>query len=188
MLISTDCGYNEADLPSKFHYVPLSFKIVLTVVGRHFGSLLNSPILSVHTVFYIYIYILHPVYCFNWHCWDRRKNSPLASLRFAIMHFEYLYVILYPNHRSIYHCTTLYITISNTEGTQHNLNWQVQLFLPHIPLLFPIKFDLCEDIADVLFIYALWDNPQVPSGCHDLYVLNKNNKKSHCPFTCWRIL
>ena len=45
MLISTDCGYNEADLPSKFHNVPLSFKTVLTVVGRHFGSLMNSPIL-----------------------------------------------------------------------------------------------------------------------------------------------
>lgn len=42
MLISTDCGYNEADFPSiSFHNVPLSFKIVLTVVGRSFGSLIN---------------------------------------------------------------------------------------------------------------------------------------------------
>lgn len=48
MLISTDCGYNEPDLPSKFHNVPLSFKIVLTVVGRHFGSLMNFHMLRVH--------------------------------------------------------------------------------------------------------------------------------------------
>lgn len=50
MLISTDCGYNEADSPSKFHNVPLSFKTVLTVVGTHFGSLMNYPMLSVQTV------------------------------------------------------------------------------------------------------------------------------------------
>lgn len=50
MLISTDCGYNEADFPSKFHNVLLSFKTVLTVVGRHFGSLMNSPMLSGPTV------------------------------------------------------------------------------------------------------------------------------------------
>lgn len=48
---------------------------------------------------------------------------------------------------------------------------------PRIPLLLLIKFDLCEDRADVLFISALW-NLQVPSGCHDLYVLHrKKNKK-----------
>lgn len=50
MLISTDCGYNEADLPSKLHNVPLSFKTALTVVGSHFGSLLNSQSLSVHAL------------------------------------------------------------------------------------------------------------------------------------------
>lgn len=50
MLISTDCGYNEADLPSKLHNVPLSFKTALTVVGSHFGSLLNSQSLSVHVL------------------------------------------------------------------------------------------------------------------------------------------
>lgn len=72
MLISTDSGYNEADLPSKFHNVPLSFKTVLTVVGRHFGSLMNSPMLSVHTV--EQKNILRPVFCYNWHCWDIKKN------------------------------------------------------------------------------------------------------------------
>lgn len=87
------------------------------------------------------------------------------------------FFVCYLNHRSIYHCAPFYIIISNTEGTQHNLSWQVQLFLPHFPLLLLIKFDLNEDIADVLFIPALWDNPQVPSGCHDLYVLNKSKTK-----------
>ena len=67
--------------------------------------------------------------------------------------------------------------ISRAEGTRRNRCWQVQLFLPHIPLLLLIKFDLYEDIADVLFISALWDNPQVPSGRHDLYVLNRNWKE-----------
>jgi len=69
------------------------------------------------------------------------------------------------------------IIIWNAEGTQHNLIRQVQLFLPHIPLLLLIKFDLDGDIADVLFIFPPWENPQVPSGCHDLYVLKKNKRQ-----------
>lgn len=68
MLISTDCGYNEADSPSKFHNVPLSFKAALTVVGRHPGSLMNSPMLSVHTVDRKKKTLLHPGYCYNWRC------------------------------------------------------------------------------------------------------------------------
>lgn len=48
MLISTDCGYNDADLPSKFHNVRLFFKIALTVVGSNAGSLMNFHMLRVH--------------------------------------------------------------------------------------------------------------------------------------------
>lgn len=72
--------------------------------------------------------------------------------------FEYFHLFsIQRNHRSINHCGPffLYIIISNAEGTQHNHSRQVQLLLPHIPLLLLIKFDLYEDISDVLFIYAL---------------------------------
>lgn len=95
----------------------------------------------------------------------------------------FFFFIFNSNHRSIYHCVPFYIIISNAEGTRHNLCWQVQLFLPHIPLLLLIKFDLYEDIADVLFISALRNNSQVPSGCHDLYVLNKNQEKKRQPLS-----
>lgn len=52
------------------------------------------------------------------------------------------------------------------------------MFLPHIPLLLLIKFNIYEDKADVLFIFALWDSPQVPSGCHDLDIQSKNTHTS----------
>lgn len=44
MSISTDWGYNESDLPSKFCNVPLSVKAAMTTFGRHFGSWTNTPI------------------------------------------------------------------------------------------------------------------------------------------------
>lgn len=96
----------------------------------------------------------------------------------CIMHFEYLLYFLfisYINPRST--TVPLYIIISKAEGTQHNLSWQVPLFLPHIPLLLLIKFDLYEDIADVLFISALWDNPQVLGVMIYTYWTKKKERK-----------
>lgn len=55
MSVSTDCGYNEADLPSKFRNVPLSVKMVSTVFGRHFSSLKD-------TLIYIYILLNRKIY------------------------------------------------------------------------------------------------------------------------------
>lgn len=107
---------------------------------------------------------LCPVYCWNWHC----ENNPWQCLWFAIISFS-------SPTKIIDQSTTVSLLYHHFKcwGTQCNLCWQVQLFLPHIPLLLLIKFDLYEDIADVLFISALWDTPQVLSGCRDLYVPNK---------------
>lgn len=65
MLIFTDCGYNEADLPSRFRNAGLSFKTVLTVVGRHFiVTTCTSGI--------------------------EEKNSPLACLRSCILNIFFI--------------------------------------------------------------------------------------------------
>lgn len=43
MSISTDWGYNESDLPSKFRNVPLSVKAAMTAFGRSLGSRSSTP-------------------------------------------------------------------------------------------------------------------------------------------------
>lgn len=45
-------------------------------------------------------------------------------------------------------------------SAQNNLSWQVQVCLPHIPLLLLIKLHLYEDTAGFLFIPALWEKLQ----------------------------
>lgn len=78
---------------------------------------------------------------------------------------------------------------STADTSQRNLSWEVQLFLPHIPPYFSSNL-ICMKIELMFYLFLPSETTlRVPSGCRDLYVLNKNKRKdSHCPCTCWHIL
>lgn len=95
MLIPTDCGYNEADLPSKLHNIPPSFKLCWQSLAGALEACwilwrkVCSTVIQTKTIH-------SPVY-YEWQ--KRIVHKELLICTFNIWFIS----SLYPNHRSIQH-------------------------------------------------------------------------------------